>query len=65
MGISVISQMVLQRGTPNLVSGVLSSVNGLQDWSKNLIFFGAKSSCKVQPLLNHASLRRLSALEVV
>src|ERR1700692_310195 len=45
-----------QRGMPKSASRILSlgcTVTGCHDFPENLITFGVKSSCRVQPLQNH------------
>src|ERR1700691_4859276 len=61
MGIAVISDMSFHKATSK--SEILSlgaSVILFQDFPKNWIFVGAKSSCRVQPLVNHGSLRMVT-----
>ena len=67
-GILVMNEIIRQRGTlrsESLSSSIESSVRCFHDFVKNLTLFGAKSSCKVQPLVNHGSCRRLGSKKLV
>ena len=66
-GIPVINKIICQRDTlkpESLLLLIELSVMCCHDLLKNLTLFGAKSSCKVQPLINHGTHPRSKRLVV-